>query len=157
MSEFPQRRKGKGARGAYKKNLQGPWIDAFRREGTIHKACELVKVDRWTILQWRKTDPEFEKAFNDASMDTTERLEDSALTRALGGDATLTIFLLKARDPRKYTERYRHEIESSQLENLIGLFSSIVKRVVPRELWPKMASEIENAARLCEVGEGTVQ
>jgi hypothetical protein len=74
------------AREPYKAHLRGPWLDAFRKTGTIFAACNIVAVARRTIQEWRKTDPEFEAAFIEAETETTERVETSALQRAIHGD-----------------------------------------------------------------------
>jgi hypothetical protein len=118
-------------RGAYKEEKKDRFLAAFKKTGTIVKGAEAAGVGRTTVYEWRATDPEFEAKFQRADEQMTWELEDSAMDRALKGSETLTIFLLKSRNPKKYTERFRHEIESSQIAELISEVASLIKRRVP--------------------------
>jgi hypothetical protein len=120
-----------GKRGAYKDPKKERFIEAFKKTGTIVHAAKAVGVGRTTVYEWRTTDPEFEAKFQRADEQTTWELEDSAMDRALRGSETLTIFLLKSRNPKKYAERFRHEIESGQMAELISEVASLVRRRIP--------------------------
>jgi hypothetical protein len=139
---------GPGVRGAYKERLKKPWIEAFRKLGFIHQACEAVKISRKAVLEWRQNDPAFRDAFNEAEQRLTEMLEQSALQRALVGEKrgvyhdgkvvgnemqksdTLTIFLLKARDRKKYGDRMIHDV---QIRFASGIVAEVMKalRLIP--------------------------
>lgn len=107
------------------------FLEAFKKAGTILKGALAAGVGRTTVYEWRATDPEFEAKFQRADEQMTWELEDSAMDRALKGSETLTIFLLKSRNPKKYTERFRHEIESSQMAELVSEVACLIKRRLP--------------------------
>ncbi len=137
---------------ALKENKKGPFLEAFSRIGTITGAAEWVGISRYAVMDWKKNDPAFLEAFNQAESSLTEKLESVAVDKALKGDNQLIQFLLRARNPQKFTERYKHEIESAQFGQLIGMMTSVLKRVVPQQLWPRIAVELEAAANSLEIG-----
>jgi hypothetical protein len=137
---------------AIKENKKAPFLEAFARIGTISGAAEAVGISRYAVHDWKNNDPAFDEAFRQAETALTENLESVAVDKALKGDNQLIQFLLKARAPQKYTERYKHEIESAQFGQLIGLMTSVLKRVVPQQLWPRIAVELEAAANSLEIG-----
>jgi len=141
----PPNRQGPKAgvpRGAYKEHLKQPFLDAFRKTGFIYQACDAVGVNRHTVLQWRRTDQAFADEFRESEGRTTEVLERSALQRAVVGDQKpvyhngkvvghvleksdlLTIFLLKARDRKKYGDRLVHDV---QIRFASGLLAEVMK------------------------------
>lgn len=140
---------------ALKEHLKAPWLKAFSRIGTIAGTCEHIGIDRTTYYRWKQKDPAFAELFSHSENTLTENLESVAMEKALRGDPTMLIFMLKSRAPQKYTERYRHEIENVQFNRLIGLLTSVIKRVVPKQLWPQLATEIGNVASGLESGEST--
>ena len=142
---------------AYKENKKGPFLEAFRQIGTVSGASDLVRISRSQVYEWQKNDPAFADAFEKAEKDLTEKLESVAVEKALKGDNNLIQFLLKARAPEKYTERYKHEIESRQFAQIIGLMTGVIKRVVPQMLWPRVATELEAAANSLQLGKGNFQ
>ena len=73
---------------------------------SINAACRAAGVGRTTYYMWRNDDPEFASAADDAIEAGTDTLEDIARERAKDSSDTLLIFLLKARRPGKYRERY---------------------------------------------------
>lgn len=137
---------------ALKENKKAPFLEAFARIGTIAGASDAVGISRYAVHDWKRNDAAFLEAFQQAEAALTENLESVAVDKALKGDNVLIQFLLKARAPQKYTERYRHEIESAQFGKLIGLMTSVIKRVVPNQLWPRIAVELEAAANSLEAG-----
>jgi len=64
---------------------------------------------RAAMYGWRKEDPVFAGAWDDAIEAGTDKLEDEARRRALNGSDPLLMFMLKARRPAKYRERSVHE------------------------------------------------
>ena len=96
--------------------------------GNVTRACEAVDISRMTAYGWRKDDPTFAKAWDEAKAIGLEALEDEALRRAFEGydkpivhmgvvtdtvkeySDTLAIFLLKGGKPEKYRDNVRQEI-----------------------------------------------
>jgi hypothetical protein len=74
----------------------------------IARSARAAKVDRSTVYLWRKSDPEFAKAWDLALEQAADMLEDVAVQRATRSanpsDSLLTL-LLKAHKPEKYRER----------------------------------------------------
>ena len=138
---------------AYKEDKKQSFLEAFARIGTICGAADAVDIHRDTVYSWRKQDPAFKDSLERADAALTDTLESVMHEKALKGDTTALIFLLKARKPQKYTVRYRHEIVSKQFSKLIGLMTSVLKRVVPQPLWPKLSTELEAAANTLELGQ----
>jgi hypothetical protein len=108
------------------------FLEMFRRTGNISAAVRLVPgLARSTVYVWLKTDAQFEADFQDAELESTEIMEEEAARRAVEGvprtrrnyhrgelvdeyeeiqySDTLLMFLLKARAPQKYRERFSHE------------------------------------------------
>lgn len=63
---------------------------------------EHVKVSRKTIYAWRKFDEEFRDAWNEAYDLGTDMIEKKANEVALEGNASLLIFAMKTRNPKRY-------------------------------------------------------
>lgn len=106
--------------------LKRQFLERFRREGNVSHAAKGI-CDRQRVYDWKKDDPDFLAAYQQAEIDATEVLEHEATRRAVRGvkkvkgvyyqgeqiateteidySDTLLIFLLKARAPDKYRER----------------------------------------------------
>lgn len=86
---------------------KGDKLLAKLRQGySVSAACKAEKISRNAYYEWRKADPEFKQATDDAIDEGTDFLEDKARDRATSGESdTLLIFLLKGRRPEKYRER----------------------------------------------------
>lgn len=100
------------------------FLQAFRIMGTIYHAAQQAQVHRRTVLRWKKEDPVFRAAFNEAAEDATDIVEGQARVRANAGvkktvyykgkavghqleySDTLSIVLLKAYRPDKFREHY---------------------------------------------------
>lgn len=155
------------ARGPYKEPLRGPWLDAFRSVGTIFGACQIVNVGRRTIQEWRKNDPEFESAFIEAETETTERVETSALQRAIHGDKEpvirngtivtnaagqpitirtfsdkLQTFFLERRNQARYGVRIKQEIDLTIVNTLTDELLNELRPVLP-EMCPHCKTRID--------------
>ena len=129
-----------------KKDFKPEFLEAFARIGTIVGACRLIGINRDTILEWKRTDPIFKENYDECERVLTERIEGILIEKALNGDLGSCIFLLKARSPHKYVERYQHTLDNAQFEKLIAMFTGIVKRTIPQELWPRVSAELETVA-----------
>lgn len=121
-------------------HLKKAFIQSFSVTGNITESCELAGIgSRNTVRAWQEHDDEFAMFYREAEIQATERLEAEARRRAVEGDATetpifhrgkliytvierkksdtLLIFLLKARAPEKYRERYDMK-HSGQIEHV---------------------------------------
>ncbi|MBI4396856.1 MAG: hypothetical protein HY548_07160 [Elusimicrobia bacterium] len=113
---------------AYKEHKKAKFLKAYSEEGAIIHACEKVGLERSSITRWRKNDPKFREAFETAEIKITENLEKALYRRAVEGVESFTydkdgnlvrtkteysdvgaIFLLKARDPKRFVEKLQHE------------------------------------------------
>lgn len=103
------------------------FLAAFARNGNVSAACRLARVGRTTVYDWR-TDAVFAAAYDEAELTATEHLEAEAWRRATKGVRSTTanyyqgekvgydikteysdgllMFLLRARAPEKYRERF---------------------------------------------------
>lgn len=102
------------------------FLEAFARLGTVSAACHAARVGRRTHYDWLKADDAYAEAFAEAERINTESLEQEAVARARDGwlepvyqggelvgqvrkkSDTLLIFLLKARKPDMYREKFEH-------------------------------------------------
>lgn len=103
------------------------FLDALAETASVVKACEIAKVGRRTVYDWRKNDEAFADAWDDALDVGTDALEDEATRRAFEGwdepvhyqgvatstirkySDTLLMFMLKARRPERFKDRAAHE------------------------------------------------
>lgn len=108
--------------------LKRHFLELFARQGNISAACRALGLERRRVYDWQESDDQFAAAFREAEIESTERLEAEAYRRAHDGVArtkrayyagevideieeleysdTLLIFLLKARRPDKYREKF---------------------------------------------------
>ena len=91
------------------------YLDGLRKYPVIRYACEVARVSRQTILNHRKSDPEFAAAEELARLDGIERLERDVMRRACGEDVErpsdlLSIFVLKALKPEVYRDQVDHRV-----------------------------------------------
>jgi hypothetical protein len=85
------------------------FFDGFRRTGTVTGACEAARIARTTAYRERQRSEEFALQWADAEERVTDALERTALSLALRGEVRLIEFLLKARKPETYRERFALE------------------------------------------------
>ncbi len=64
---------------------------------------------RGAMYLWRREDPDFAEAWDEALEEGTDLLEDEARRRAMAGSDHLLMFILKSRRPAQYRERSVHE------------------------------------------------
>ena len=104
------------------------FLAAFRQTGVIGHATKAVDIHRDQPRRWRKEDHEFNRQYKQALNEATDLLESYALKRATVGverpiyqggkkvgtvneiSDTLLIFMLKARRPKKYRDRFKAEV-----------------------------------------------
>lgn len=103
------------------------FLNALAESASVVKACEIAKIGRRTVYEWREKDKDFAAAWERALDIGTDALEDEATRRAFEGwdepvhyqgvatssirkySDTLLIFMLKARRPERFKERQAHE------------------------------------------------
>ncbi len=105
------------------------FLAALASTGSVTKACAAAGLEsRNTVYEWRKTDPDFAKRWEEARAIGMEALEDEAIRRAHDGvdepvfhqgvavgtvrkySDTLLIFLLKGAKPDVYRDRVSTEL-----------------------------------------------
>lgn len=91
---------------AFTPKKQETFIEELRKGKSVAAAAEMVCVSRQTVYLRRNADPAFADEWDTAIEIGTDRLEDTALKRAEDGSDTLLIFLLKARRPEKFKDRF---------------------------------------------------
>jgi len=72
-------------------------------------AANAVGVTRKTVYNWRDAHPEFKDAFDDIQESITDELETTAVGKALAGDVTMLIFMLKSRRREIYGDKVVNE------------------------------------------------
>lgn len=108
------------------------FLESFRVTGIITESAAALGIPRSTIYRWQEMDDEFAAGFREAEIEATEHMEAEARRRAVVGTAkpvyqggvkvgtiqeysdTLLIFMLKARNPAKYREKYDGAPEGQQ-------------------------------------------
>lgn len=101
------------------------FIAALSAGSTVSDAAKAAKLCKDTVYRWRKTDPDFSAAWDDAYVQGGDLLAKEAYRRAHDGveepvfhhgkvvgyvrkySDTLLMFLLKAREPERYCDRAR--------------------------------------------------
>ncbi len=85
------------------------FLKALESGESVTKACNAAGIGRRTVYDWRGDDEKFAAEWDDAVETGTDVLEDEAVKRAKDGSDTLLIFMLKARRPDKFKDRWQHE------------------------------------------------
>ena len=116
------------AEAAERQRKQTAFLAAFAEHATVSAAATAARVRRRTHYDWLETDEEYARRFKDVQETVTEALEAEARRRGQSGveepvfyqgrrvdtirrySDTLLIFLLKARRPEVYRERYDHNV-----------------------------------------------
>lgn len=125
------------------------FLAAFAVSGNVSAACVEAGVSRRVVYDWKGNDPSFLEAFEEAELASTEALEEEARRRAAIGTEepvwhngqqvgtvrkysdTLLIFLLKARNPSKYRERWQLQHAGADGEKLpLGAVEGFVREVL---------------------------
>lgn len=86
------------------------FLEELRQRYSVYHACLAAKVGRTTVYEWRDEDPAFAAAWEEALEDAMDALEASVYERAMEGDTTLSIFVLKGGKPDRYKERTSTEL-----------------------------------------------
>lgn len=126
-NQFDENAQNAHGRGAYKQDKKEPFLEQFKKYGTIVSAAKAVGISREVVYLWRREDHEFARSLDEINEEVTEKLEISAFQRAVEGiekpiyyrgqrvgatreySDALTMFLLKARNPQNYKDQCVHE------------------------------------------------
>lgn len=97
------------------KKRQEMFLQAYANTGTVYHACRMSGVSRCTMYYWRNNDKDFAYAMQVAIDCNTEQLEQACFQKAMKGDSLLMMFLLKARKPEVYREKYEVKIDVEEV------------------------------------------
>ena len=89
----------------YSDQRKAQFLDTFREICNMSQAAEVAGIDRTTVYNWRRDDPNFKKQFEQAREDGAEALEDVAYQRAQEQSDRLIMALLKAYKPDRFGDR----------------------------------------------------
>lgn len=135
-------------RGRDRIQLQGAWIESFRKIGLVIHTCQKIGIEYTTWSDWMK-DPEFQAKFSLANQEVTEKLESAMIGRALNGvddpiyqsgklvghrkqfSDDLLKMALRARDPDKYRDVIKHEFDEKLAQQMASEFIKAVRRAAP--------------------------
>ena len=116
------------------------FLEVLTETANVVYACKQARLSRRTVYNWRNTEAEFLKAWDEAVELGIDALEDEALRRGQQGfdkpvfhqgkqcgkvreySDTLLIFMLKARRPEKFKER-------SQIDHKIPIIKQFMEAV----------------------------
>jgi len=108
------------------------FLEQYRKAGTRLVACRASNISRHAVYDWERNDPAFAAAMREAEKEVVEVLENTALQRATaGGSDQLLMFMLKALDGDKYSERIRHEFTAKTLEAVVSEVLEAIRANVP--------------------------
>lgn len=112
------------------------FVEAFAEIGVVSYAADVAGIHRTTHWGWLKADSEYAEAFKAAEQHAIDALEVEARRRAVEGveepvgwhkgtaggtvtkySDTLLIFLLKARRPKQFRDRYEHAEDDTRPED----------------------------------------
>ena len=119
------------------------FLAAYVRSGNISRASRAARVNLCMHYYWKKTDPRYAAAFEEAKEMAAQHLEDEAVRRALGGSDVLLIFLLKGFMPEKYKDR--HVVEHQGAVELLHKLARL-PQMSDQEL-DDLAAEVAEYAR----------
>ena len=80
-------------------------LETYSKTGKLMEACGVAGVAHNTHYRKLESDANYRAAFEAAERKVIQRLEDTAVDRAMAGDNTLLVVLLKRFKPEHYRER----------------------------------------------------
>ncbi len=115
-------------------SMKSAFLELFSQLGHLGRTVDTLGIARSQPSRWRRRDPEFAQAYEEAKEIAAQNLEDEAYRRAVEGvdepvyfkgakcgavtkysDSLLTT-LLKGAFPEKYRERYEHQVGPAPVE-----------------------------------------
>lgn len=100
------------------------FLAAFSRCGSISRAAKRAKVDRSSHYLWKREDPEYVKAFDDAMIQAGDAVVDALAEEGIERrNVTALIFLAKGLQPEKFRERQdvNHTGSVTVVKRVIGV------------------------------------
>lgn len=121
------------------------FLQALAELPTIARAAKVAGIDKQTAYNWRKSDPEFARAWDDALESGVDQMEQAVMQRVIDGKCSdiLAIFMLKSWRRDRYSDR-------AQLE-ITGNAGIIVEHRYPQQQIPQqnqMVIEVESRSAL---------
>ena len=89
----------------------------------VNEAARVAGVGRRTVYDRRSRDEDFKRAWDEALEAAIERLEVQAIRRAMDGSDRLMMFVLRARRPEVYVERYQVQKASNEQKPMVAEIS----------------------------------
>lgn len=150
MSDARKQRTSRRKAATRRRDWKPVFLEAFRDTGMVTAACEAASVARSAVYDARQKDEAFALAWHDVEEETTEQMEREAFRRGVEGverpvyqggkrvgavrdfSDTLLIFMLKARKPEKYRERY--DVNHSGRVDIGGLTPERLRAMSDEEL-----------------------
>lgn len=117
--------KKKPANELVRQSTKADFLNALRGAtfGNLSIACKAIGRSRQTMNEWRRVDPEFDGAVQEAVLDGKEQLADiaeHALKKKIDqGDTTAIIFTLKSLRRKDYGEFREYEASSPQKQGMM--------------------------------------
>jgi hypothetical protein len=99
------------------------FLAAFSRCGSISQAAKRAKVDRRTHYNWIREDSGYREAFQYATIEAGDALEDKLSEMAHDGNVTAAIFLLKGIRPEKYKDRRTIQLDLKEWDGDLSKLS----------------------------------
>ena len=121
--EKPRRRYGRRR----KTNTKQKFLAARRLGASVTRAAQNAGVNRGTIYRWRHQDPQFAQDWRQSQDTFVEDLELEALKRAMEGDRSLLIFLLKSHKPETYNQKQHDQPLNRKPMNIADLVDKVRK------------------------------
>ena len=134
-----------------KEKIKKQFLDEYKKQRTISSAISGLKVNRDTIYEWFKQDPEFKQRFDEEKIAVGESLESNAFRlideMMVENDykrPLLLITMLNANLPGKYRQADTTSEESKQLMEDFRKMAAEKKKKVDRTKAVKEAEDIIN-------------
>lgn len=97
----------------------GDWIETFlatlRKLPVVRIACQQAGISRALAYQWRQSNEEFRKQWDDAKEDGIDTVEAAMLVRAQQKDTVAGIFMLKNLRPSVYGDKPQQAVQVNVL------------------------------------------
>jgi hypothetical protein len=122
-------------------HLKALFLESFATVGNVTIAAQSAGIDRTTVYKWLEHSDDFQLAFRQAEVQAIDILEHAGWKRAVDGvtqehgvysqgvqvavetkieySDTLLMFLLKARDPKKYRDRVSIDYGDTPTDKLL--------------------------------------
>lgn len=127
------------------------FLDLYKKRYSVSSACRLAGVSRTTVYRMKRTNEEFAKQMEEAHEIVVDKLENSAMRRAIEGhnvpvffqgekcgskrvyDNALTIFMLKKNRPGKYDDKLSGIIDPEEYAEKLNKAIAAAENTVPTE------------------------